>query len=345
MYPIDIGARGSATIGGNIATNAGGNRVLRFGMTREQVLGLEVVLADGEILSSMNTLLKNNAGYDLKQLFIGSEGTLGIVTRAVLRLRPALSGVATALLAVDSFDAVLGLLPRLTAAAAGGLSSFEVMWGDFWKAVLASGRHQPPFQEAHPFYVLVEMAGSNAEGALERAIEAAWEEGLLASAVIAQSQSQAEAMWAIREDLTGLVSALEPAFGYDISLPQRHMDAYCAELRRRLLEVSPEARLIVFGHLGDCNLHIGIANTGNRLTHAQSDSLVYALLAPLRGSVSAEHGIGLDKRPYLGVTRSASEIALMRRLKMLLDPHNLLNPGKVVDLADSPAPDTASSAG
>lgn len=338
FYPVDIGARGSATIGGNIATNAGGNRVLRFGMTREQVLGLEAVLADGTVVSSMNTMLKNNTGYDLKQLFIGSEGTLGVVTRAVLRLRPRIASVCTALLAVDSFEAVLALLPRLAAAAEGGLSSFEVMWASFMEAVLSSGRHQPPFPTTHPFHVLIEVGSSHAESFLERGVGTAWEDGLIANAVIAQNEAQAAALWAIREDIASLVAALGPTFAYDISLPQKHMASYCEDVQARARALWPESRTVIFGHVGDCNLHVAIApGIQTPQAHAAADALVYDLLRPLGGSISAEHGVGLDKRAYLGVSRSAEEIALMRRLKAALDPDNRLNPGKVIDMAPAPS--------
>lgn len=328
-YPVDLGARGSATIGGTIATNAGGNSVLRYGMTRDQILGLEVVLADGTILSSLNRMMKNNAGYDLKQMFIGSEGTLGLVTRAVLRLRPEPGPRATAWLGVADFDAVLGLLALAGRESSGALTSFEVMWPSFLDAVLPGGRHQPPLSGGHAFHILVEIMSRQAETQMAQILEAGWEQGLIADATLATSDSQTRALWAIRDDIEALVGGLQPLFLYDISLPQVAMTGYLAELHAALEARWPGAVLVVFGHVADGNLHVCI-HTGDESDHHAVDDLVYGLLRPLMGSVSAEHGIGLDKRAYLDVTRSAEEIALMARLKQLLDPRGILNPGKIL---------------
>ncbi|MEA3151003.1 MAG: hypothetical protein QOD56_1942 [Gammaproteobacteria bacterium] len=331
FYPVDIGARGSATIGGTIATNAGGNRVIRYGMTREQILGLEVVLADGTVISSMNRLLKNNAGYDLKQLFIGSEGTLGIVTRAVLRLRRALGATATALVGLDRFDDVLRLLSRLMATTNGSLTSFEVMWPDFIDTVVAFGRHERPLAADHKFCALIEIATSGAEEVLETAVGSAWEEGLVKDAVMAKSNAQAAALWAIRDDAPARAAAMKPAMHFDIGLPQTEMESYVNLVRRELRMTWPAAKLLVFGHVGDCNLHLNVS-VGNDdiVTRHAVDEIVYEPLRALGGSVTAEHGIGLEKRAYLGVSRTRGEIALMQRLKAALDPRRTLNPGKVV---------------
>lgn len=335
FLPIDLGARGSATIGGNISTNAGGNRVLRWGMTRESVLGLEAVLADGTVVTSLNSLIKNNAGYDLKHLFIGSEGTLGVVTRAVLRLRPAPRSQNTAFLAVDSFDSLSPLLTLLAGDLGGALSAFEVMWADCYELLTtAPALGRPPIPHGHAFYVLVETLGADQaedEARFERVLAQALEDGLVTDAVIAKSGAERDAMWAIRDDVSQ-TARNGPIFAFDVSLRIGDMEAYVDTVRRALRDGWGEAaRLVVFGHMGDGNLHL-IAGVGARspeIRHAV-ETAVYEPLAAIGGSISAEHGIGVQKRDFLGVSRSPPEIALMRRLKAALDPNNILNPGKVL---------------
>jgi FAD/FMN-containing dehydrogenase len=332
FLPLDLGARGSATIGGNISTNAGGNRVLRYGMMREMVLGLEAVLADGTVVTSMNRLIKNNTGYDLKQLFIGSEGTLGVVTRAVLRLRPRPSSQNTAFVAVDSFEALPKLLRMLEAELAGTLSAYEVMWPEFYDFVTtepAKGRAILPRGSA--FYVLVEMLGSHPEADAERfetVLGEALEAGLASDAVIAKSKAESDAIWGLRDDV-GQPFRNGPAFTYDISLPIPEMPAYVAKVKADLTARWPKAELTVFGHLGDGNLHL-VAGVGDRSAKHDVEAMVYAPLRAFSGSVSAEHGIGLQKKAYIGVSRSPVELAVMRTLKDALDPKNILNPGKII---------------
>lgn len=335
MFPLDLGARGTATIGGNISTNAGGNSVIRFGMMREQVLGLEAVLADGTVLSSMNQMLKNNAGYDLKQLFIGTEGTLGIVTRAVLRLRSALKSQNTAFLAIDNFQKVIMLLNELGASLGGSLTAFEVMWADFFETVVdGSGRHQAPVAAGHPYYVLVEARGGDQTVDAERfqaALEEAFEKSLITDAAFAQSVQQRSAMWAIRDDIDGLVEKLGPIITFDVSLPIANAESYAASVNRGLAERWPNSfRNTTFGHLGDGNLHFLMTIGSDDIKQQQEAmEIVYRELKPYGGSISAEHGIGVEKRPYLHHSRSAIEIALMKNLKRTLDPSGILNPGKV----------------
>ncbi|ACG77097.1 FAD/FMN-containing dehydrogenase [Phenylobacterium zucineum HLK1] len=332
FLPLDLGARGSATIGGMVSTNAGGNRVLRYGMTRDQVLGLEVVLPDGTLVPGLNRLLKNNTGYDLKQLFIGAEGTLGVVTRAVLRLRPRPAARGTAFLAVDSFEALPKLLRRLDADLGGLLSAFEVMWPGFYELVTtppAQGR--PPVPAGHAFYVLAEMLGGDPEhdpARFEAALTGLLEEGLIADAAIARSHAEAERMWALRDDVMQ-TGRFGPPAAFDVSLPIRHMPAYVEGVRAELAARWPDSPLWVFGHLGDGNLHL-IVGAVPADAHAEIDRIVHEPLAPLGGSVSAEHGIGLRKRELLGLSRAPAEIALMRTLKGALDPRGQLNPGKIV---------------
>ncbi|HEX6861161.1 MAG TPA: FAD-binding oxidoreductase, partial [Caulobacteraceae bacterium] len=337
---LDLGARGMATIGGNIATNAGGNRVLRYGMMRDMVLGVEAVLADGTVISAMSPLLKDNAGYDLKQLFIGSEGTLGVVTRAVLRLRPAPASQDTAILGVERFSALPALLRRLERDLGGALSAFEVMWPSFYDLVTTEpARGRSPLAGRHAYYVLVETLGPEPDRDAERfqaVLGEALESGEVADAAIAASKAQREAMWALRDDVfqtarNGLVAA------FDVSLPIGAMDAYvagvCAAFETKWPDLGAPA---VFGHLGDGNLHL-VARLADFEpgTRRAVEEMIYGPLEPLGGSVSAEHGVGLQKRDFLNLTRSAEEIALMRRLKQALDPTSVLNPGKVLPL---PAP-------
>lgn len=336
MYGVDLGARGSCTIGGNISTNAGGNTVIRYGMTRANVLGLEAVLADGTVISSMNTLLKNNAAYDLKQLFIGSEGTLGMVTRAVLRLQPAPVSEATAILAIDSFDSMTRLFALAGRRFAGLLTSFEVMWNNYYDMIgVSSGRHQPPLTAGHDYYVIVEITGNdpdNDEALFTEVLSEALEVGIAADAVIASSKAQRDAIWAIREDIEGLVRAFTPGVAFDVSLPILKMDDYIEGLNSALLSKCGDgSRMAVFGHIGDGNLHIiASPSSWSPESHHQIEELVYQPLAGLHGSVSAEHGIGLDKKEWLPLSRSPEEIALMRSLKAALDPYGLLNPGRVI---------------
>jgi len=332
FLPLDLGARGSATIGGNISTNAGGNRVLRYGMMRDMVLGLEAVLADGTVVTSMNRLIKNNTGYDLKQLFIGSEGTLGVVTRAVLRLRPKPTSQNTGFVAVDSFEALPRLLRMLEAELAGTLSAFEVMWPAFYQFVTTEpAKGRAPLPHGSAFYVLVEMLGSHAEADAERfeaVLGQALEDGIASDAVIAKSQAESDAMWGLRDDVSQPFRN-GPAFTYDISLPIPEMPAYVETVRRDLTAKWPKAELTVFGHLGDGNLHL-VAGVGDRSAKKDVEKIVYAPLAAFAGSVSAEHGIGLQKRDYLGVSRNPVEVAVMRTIKQALDPKGVLNPGKIL---------------
>ncbi len=331
FFPLDLGARGSATIGGNIATNAGGNRVIRYGMMRELVLGLEAVLADGTVVSSLNHLIKNNTGYDLKQLFIGSEGTLGVVTRAVLRLRPKPVSQNMALLAVDKFAQLPVVLRNVERGLSGTLSAFEVMWEDFYRLVTtppALGR--PPLQHGHAYYVLIEALGGDQESdalRFERVLAAEFEKGGIADATIAKSKGECERLWALRDDVLQ-VARNAPIFTFDVSLKIGQMEAYVGEVRAKLRARWPDATMMVFGHLGDGNLHVipGVGDAGPSARKAVEE-IVYGALKG--GSVSAEHGIGLEKRDYLSCSRTPQEIALMRALKRAIDPAGILNPGKI----------------
>ncbi len=336
-FPLDLGARGSCTVGGNVATNAGGINVIRYGMMRALVLGLEVVLADGTVVSSMNRMLKNNTGYDIKQLFIGSEGTLGIVTRMVLSLREQSTSVNTALVAVPSGDRIPELLKLMDRRLGGTLSSFEAMWGDYFRAVTEPGWHAAPMDRNYPFYVVIEAQGPDQDEDARRftaAVEQAFEAGLIADAVLPKSGAERQHIWAIREDFEAILE-LKPLFLYDISVPLRNMLAYTGEVAARLKQRWPGSLLYVLGHIGDGNLHFfiwpGDLAQGKQALHAASDEIVYGPLARFQGAVSAEHGIGLEKKAWLSASRSAEEIALMKALKQTLDPKGILNRGKVID--------------
>ena len=333
MFPLDLGARGSALIGGNASTNAGGNRVIRYGMMRDMVLGLEAVLADGTVIPALNRMIKNNAGYDLKQLFIGTEGTLGIVTRLVLRLRPLPLSHQTALLACTRFDQVTGLLGRLDSLLGGAMSSFEVMWSDFFGLVTtppAVGRS--PLAGEYPYYIIVESQGADPIGdqaRFESGLTTAAEEGRFADAAIASSQSQRDAIWALRDDV-GQMFRLGHPFVFDVSLPVAEMEGYVSEVHAAIAARMPQQRCFTFGHLGDGNIHFVVVGPAGPEARGSIEEIIYRPLGARRGSVSAEHGIGLEKLAWLSLSRSESEIALMRRLKQALDPRGILNPGRVI---------------
>lgn len=333
-FALDLGARGTATIGGNIATNAGGLSVIRYGMMRDQVLGLEAVLGDGSIVSSMNALIKNNSGYDLKHLFIGTEGTLGIVTKAVLRLRPAFSDYATALIAVSSYDSIIRLLHALDRDLAGSLLAFEVMWNNFYVAMTreVTGRSAPLSKE-YPFYILLESGLIQCERDKEKfqdILMGLMEEGLIVDAVIAKSDLERRELWAIREDVENIFN-LGAMVNFDISLPIGVIPDYLAVVERDIKKFNKDTIFIEFGHLGDNNLHLTVsADDASQESQKKIKDIVYSRLEGLGGGVSAEHGIGLEKIKYLPVSRSENEINLMRLLKKALDPKSILNPGKVL---------------
>jgi FAD/FMN-containing dehydrogenase len=332
VFPLDLGARDSATVGGNIATNAGGLRVLRYGMMRNLVLGVEAVLADGTVLTSLNRMLKNNAGYDLKQLFIGSEGTLGVVTRAELRLVARTRSQETLLAALPTFAALTELLGRLDSGLGGQLSAFEAMWGNYYDYNTAPpAQNAAPLERGAPFYAIAETLGGDPEhdrAQLERVLADALEDGVLTDVTIASSETERRAIWDIREDVWQ-VKNIAPLLTFDVSLPIENMNEYVREVNQSIGAFAGDNRSFVFGHMADGNLHIVVAAGDDAATRARVEDLVYRPLAAIGGSVSAEHGIGLEKRAYLPLSRSAAEISTMRLLKRALDPKGILNPGKV----------------
>ena len=334
LFPLDLGARGSCTIGGNAATNAGGINVLRYGMARNHILGMEVVLADGTILSSMNTMLKNNAGYDLKHLFIGTEGTLGVITRLVVKLSPKPKTCNSALLALEDFGQVTQLLQNVRAKLVDTLSAFEVMWGSYFAAVTGENGHRAPLAREHQYYILLEATGSNTEddeARFNRTLESCYEDGLIVDAVVPKSERERKALWDIRENFEQIFE-LEPIYLYDISLPIIHMEKYIANLEKRVKNKWIDCKFYALGHIADGNLHLFICpNTEYKKSQRECDEMVYGILEPYGGSVSAEHGIGIEKIDWLSHSRSDEEIEAMKLLKRTFDTKNILNPKRVLN--------------
>lgn len=333
-FQLDLGARGSAQIGGNIATNAGGNRVIRYGMARDLVLGLEVVLADGTVLSMLNRMPKNNAALDLKHLFIGSEGTLGVVTRAVLRLHPGVGGANAALVALAGFDQAAGLLAHAQKSLSGRVTAFELMWADYYRAVLAETGRRPPLAQGHPLYALIEMQGANPDhdrDDFQSMLESAFEEGLVIDAALAMSGREVEDFWSLRDGVAEILSRWATTINFDVSVPLARIGDCVGTIRAALAARFPDLQFIFFGHAGDSNIHLvagpieQVDPTGHGI-----EAIVYDIIRDFGGSVSAEHGIGLHKKPWLSYSRTAEELDLLRRMKAMLDPKGILNPGKVI---------------
>jgi FAD/FMN-containing dehydrogenase len=340
LFPLSLASEGSCTIGGNLSTNAGGTAVLRFGNARELCLGLEVVLADGRVWNGLRGLRKDNTGYDLKQLFIGAEGTLGIVTAAVLKLYPAPRTRVTALAALRSVPDAIALLRAARGMLGDRLVGFELL-SDV--ALALSQRHHPGSADplpGHPWYALLQADDSAADvplaALMENTLADAAERDIVADAVIAQSQAQAAGLWALRENVSEAQRREGPNIKHDISLPVSAIPAFLEASAGALREAFPGARLVVFGHLGDGNLHYNLAPPAGADAHAfmhhaaAVNRIVHDLVHAHGGSISAEHGIGQLKREELPRYKQAVEIELMRRIKQALDPDGLLNPGKVV---------------
>jgi FAD/FMN-containing dehydrogenase len=331
LLPIDLGARGSCQIGGNLSTNAGGIRVIRHGVTRDNVLGLEAVLADGTVLSSLNRMVKNNTGYDLPQLFIGSEGTLGVVTRAVLRLRPLPVARLTALCAIESYAHVVSLL-KSAQRELSGLSAFEAMWETYFR-FNADALNLSFFDRTYPFIVIIEQDANGSDEDKERFetfLGKAFEDGLVTDALIAQSEKEARAFWSVREG--HMMDQLLPGLiNLDISLPIGQLDDFAGDCEKALLARFPAAHVSFFGHVGDSNLHVAVwIETPSEHDLHEIDAIAYDLVRKYKGSISAEHGIGTLKRDFLDHSRSDAEIDVMRRIKTALDPNGIMNPGKVI---------------
>ncbi len=330
FFPLDIGSRGSCQIGGNLSTNAGGNRVLRYGMARDMVLGLEAVLADGTMISAMNSMMKNNAAYDLKHMFIGSEGTLGIITKVVLKLFPKPASVAVALAAFSDYPTLERFLALTRSRLGGSLSAFEAMWNPFYTLAASLQPGSAPLATGQGCYALIETSSSDdsADRMLAELLEAGVEENLLADAVLAQSLAQAQVFWAIRDSSGEVSQRYSPIGNFDVSVPPGRINEFVEDCTGRLQAHYPAMAINWFGHVVDGNLHLmsGEFGEGNL---EEVEEIVYGAVRDFSGSISAEHGIGLQKRGHLSYSRTPAEIALMRRLKDNLDPNGILNPGKV----------------
>ena len=331
-FPLDLGARGSCQIGGNAATNAGGNRVVRFGTMRELVLGLEVALPDGRLLTMLNRVTKNTTGIDLKHLFIGAEGTLGVITRLMLKLSPLPTASTTALCALPSFDAATRLVHDLRRSLP-SLSAFEVMWADYLEAGAEVCGLRLPFETAHPVYVLLETLGTDEEierSGVEACLGDALESGLLADVIVAKSLDDSKRLWAYRESIVELLGRLKPFAAFDVGIPMLSMDAFVKSVGDELERLFPNQRHLFFGHIGDGNLHVLSGPHDSPDSLHEVEKIVYAATGRAGGSISAEHGIGVIKKEFLHLSRSEEELTLMRSLKSMLDPQGILNAGRVL---------------
>ena len=321
LLPIDLGARGTCQVGGIVATNAGGVRVIRHGTTRDNVLGIEAVLADGSLISHLSKDTKDNTGYDLRNLLIGSEGTLAVITRVTLRLRPMPAPPETALCALPDFGALIRLLEKARAQIP--LSAFEVMWRDHFEMSGGAGL----FDARPPLIVLIEAEGPG----LVDLLETAFGDGIVTDALIAQSTAEARRFWEIRESRHA-TRGFDGVLNLDVSLPVETMDRFVTECAAGILALDPDAQSYFFGHVGDGNIHVMVDLPAFTWSAGEDvlQRLAYDLVRAHGGSISAEHGIGTVKRPYLEWSRSPVEIAAMRAIKAALDPTGRMNPGKVL---------------
>jgi FAD/FMN-containing dehydrogenase len=331
QWPVDFASKGSSHVGGNIATNAGGVRVVRYGLTRQWVLGLQVVLADGRVLELNGALEKNNTGIDLRQLFIGSEGTLGIITEATLKLAKKPEHQNVFLFALTSLPEVLALFQR---ARSGPfiISAYEYFTDACLARLFRHRNVRPPFTASYPYYVLLETDGS---ADLIPWLESLFETGAIQDGVMAQHSSEAQSLWALREGISESLSATGFPHKNDIALPIANLGAFVSELEGVFATTYPGWEICTFGHIGDGNLHLNIMKPDAmpkeeflKSTHG-ADEVIFTLVKKHGGSISAEHGIGLLKKDFLHYSRTADELALMRQLKNVFDPNGILNPGKV----------------
>lgn len=334
IVPLDLGAKGSCMIGGNVSTNAGGLRLVRYGSLHGSVLGIEVVRADGRIVDLMSTLRKDNTGFDLKQLFIGAEGTLGVITQVALLTPRKPSSVQVAFLGCESFDAVLKTLSEARIALNDIVSALEFLDRPSMDLVL---KHIPgardPLEAKHPFYMLIETSGSNAEHDSEKLntfLEHVIENGSVVDGVVAQDETQQKALWVLREHITDSLGKEGAVYKYDISIPLTHFYEMVENMRNHL-KVMPRVGVVGYGHLGDSNLHLNIHSpTWDPQLFAMIEPWLFEQVQTVRGSISAEHGLGQSKGKFLSFSKSAEAIEMMREIKQVLDPKGILNPYKVL---------------
>ncbi|MET0272108.1 MAG: FAD-binding oxidoreductase [Phenylobacterium sp.] len=335
-FPLGLASEGSATVGGVVSTNAGGTQVLRYGMARSLVLGLEAVLPNGEVWDGLKRLRKDNTGYDLKQLLIGAEGTLGVVTAAALKLYPVMVSRAVAMIGVESPDAAIKLLVRAKDETGGAVEAFELMGRlgvDFALKNIAGTRD--PLAEPHPWYVLAEFSSGepgSAEAAMERFLGAGLEDGLIADAVVAQTDTQAKALWAIRENQSPAQKPEGATWKHDVSVPVSRVAAFLTEATAAMQAFAPGARIAAFGHMGDGNIHYDVlrADGGSDADHsARRDAgsrIVHDIVTGMGGSISAEHGLGSMKTEEARRYKSPVEVAAMQAIRLALDPKRIMNP-------------------
>jgi FAD/FMN-containing dehydrogenase len=340
LYPQLLPSEGSCTIGGNLSTNAGGTAALAYGVARSHVLGIEVVLADGRVLNNLNKLKKDNTGYDLKNLFIGAEGTLGVITAAVLRLVPRPRSIETALAGVPSPDAALALLDLAAQSAAGSVTSFELMPRAGLEFVLryAAGCRDP-LATPHPWYVLIELSSQGKSGlreVMEGVLAQGLERVLVADAVVADSLEQAKSLWRIREMFGEVQRHVGGSIKHDLSVPVAAVPSFLREADAAVTALIPGARPLPFGHLGDGNIHYNVIQPADADKETflkrwdEVNAVVFAVVKKYGGSISAEHGIGVMKRDLLPSVKDPVALELMRSIKRMLDPKAILNPGKVL---------------
>lgn len=344
MMPLDLGAKGSCQIGGNVSTNAGGLRFLRYGSLHGSVLGLEVVLANGEILPLLQTLRKDNTGIDLKQLFIGSEGSLGIVTGVAISTPKLPNSVNVAMFGVESFDHVCQTARHVRKHCAEILSALEFMDQDSFDRVMHNPSHsfRDPFEKRYPMYVLIETSGSNQDhdqAKLQDLVEDVLENGIVADGVVAQGEKQAQELWSMRELVPESLTAQGKVYKYDVSLPLEHMYELVEVVERRMVDTGMKPALkqpgfvkavCGYGHVGDCNLHLNVvADQYSNKVEAALEPFIYEQVQAMHGSISAEHGLGVMKADKIGYTKHATAVKYMEELKRLFDPQRLLNPYKV----------------
>ena len=335
LLPLNFGARGSAQIGGAVSTNAGGLRVFKYGMTRNLVLGTEAVLPNGKVINSLKKLIKDNSGYDLKQIFIGSEGTLGIVTKVVLRLYELPSSRLTALSGLNSYDNVLRLLKYLEKNLAGNLSGFELLWNETYKTMVGEKTNYNKYlPDTHKYYVFIESTGSDYENdysKLEDVISDSLEKGYIEDAVIGKNDKEQRNIWGIREDVSVLVDERKYDQHFDISIPTSLIGVVIDKITAELKKNKDVKTIFPFGHVADGNIHFIIGkDSGEDSITKEVNKIIYSNTESVNGSISAEHGIGLDKKEYLKNSRNKEEIELMKLLKKSIDPKNILNPGRIL---------------
>lgn len=336
-FPLDLGSRGSCQLGGNAATNAGGSRVIKYGNVRDMVLGLEAVLADGSVIGPPNQLIKNNAGYSLTQLLIGSEGTLGVITQLALKLVPKVAVRHTALVALSVTTPLEVALERFTKGLAGQLSAFEVMWPAFVAAAFEAnpeGRRWPASFSGRRV-VLIETEADDFSSSLSRLEDAVGqmvEQGIVVDALIAQSGQDAKDIWAVRESIGEIQSAMRPYVGFDLGIAVNNHDHFVERASQALSALPHQPKHLFFGHAGDGNLHALVGPCKTEAERESVETAVYGLMAPYKTTVTAEHGVGRKRKHLLERSRSPADLATMRAIKKALDPKNILNPGRIFDL-------------